>query len=164
MEEAAGTDDFRDRSDRGSEDRPRSSFELPVPFSEPLEEPPRNIMPAKAVLQDPLCCCRPSAFADFALLPTLCSCGPSLLLTFRSCWPSAFADLPLLLTFLYCGPSTLADLPLLRTFLYCVPSALADFTLSQTSPARAQLNCGSLSLFRLRPECIFASWTARNSI
>ncbi len=78
IEEAAGTEDFRDRRDRGSEDRSRSSLELAVPLSEPLlEEPPRNIVSALAL---PLRSC------GLRALRTQRYCG------LRSCEPCAITD------------------------------------------------------------------------
>ncbi len=69
IEEAAGTEDFRDRRDRGSDDRSRSSLELGVPLSEPLlEEPPRNIVSALALPQSNFTLMRTSRFADSAIL------------------------------------------------------------------------------------------------
>ncbi len=69
IEEAAGTEDLRDRRDRGSEDRSRSSLELAVPLSEPLlDEPPRNIVSALAVPQSNFTLMRTSRFAAPAIL------------------------------------------------------------------------------------------------
>ncbi len=69
IEEAAGTEDLRDRRDRGSEDRSRSSLELAVPLSEPLlEEPPRNIVFVLALPQSNFTLRRTSRFADPAIL------------------------------------------------------------------------------------------------
>jgi hypothetical protein len=69
IEEAAGTEDLRDRRDRGSEDRSRSSLELAVPLSEPLlEEPPRNIVSALALTQSNFTLMRTSRFADSAIV------------------------------------------------------------------------------------------------